>query len=386
MARIIVCGYMIRHPVAGNIMAYFQYILGLHRLGHQVAYIEESGWSSSCYDPTQKEYGDDPSAGIRIVRQLMEYYRIDIQMCYFDRESGNIWGMDLMEMRRRLSKADLLLNVGGVCWLSDFLLCRQRALVDMDPFFTQLGRFSLEGVDEYQTYFSYGANIGQTGCHIPTGGKDWIATVPPVVPDIWTAKPNHSISNANTPFTTIANWSAYGSVDYLGEQYGQKDQEFLRIADLPSKTTQELELALAGADSDVIQQLKQAGWSVRCASETSKDISTYKAYIANSRGEFTVAKNAYVKTNSGWFSDRSVCYLATGRPVIMQDTGFSNWLPTGEGILAFSTENEALNCIEKVNSQYTANCQAAKSLAEKTFSYQAVLPAMLDKIFGTTGF
>lgn len=381
MARIIVCGYMIRHPVAGNIMAYFQYILGLHRLGYQVVYVEESGWSSSCYDPIRKEYGDDPSVGLRIVRRLMKYYRVDIPVCYFDRESGNIWGMDLAAMRRLMSKADLLLNVGGVCWLSDFLLCRRRALIDMDPFFTQIGCFSVEGVDEYQSYFSYGANIGRTGCHIPTNEKDWLATVPPVVPDIWATKSTHLNSDGNAPFTTIANWSAYGSVNYRGEQYGQKDLEFLRLLGLPGNTTQKLELALSGAGSETIQQLKLAGWSVRCAGEVSKDISTYKTYIAGSRGEFTAAKNAYVKTNSGWFSDRSVCYLASGRPVIMQDTGFSTWLPTDEGVLAFSTMDEALSCIEKVNSRYAANCRAARNLAEQTFSYNIVLPAMLDTIW-----
>lgn len=381
MARIIVCGYMIRHPVAGNIMAYFQYILGLHRLGYQVAYVEESGWPSSCYDPIRKENGDDPSVGLKIVRQLMEYYRVDIPMCYFDRESGDIWGMDLAAMRRLMTDADLLLNVGGVCWLPDFLLCQCRALVDMDPFFTQIGCFSIEGVDEYQSYFSYGVNIGHAGCHIPTNGKDWLATVPPVVPDIWATKSPCINSGGNAPFTTVANWSAYGAVNYHNEQYGQKDLEFLRLVDLPGKTTQKLELALSGAGPEIIQQLELAGWSVRCAGELSKDISTYKTYITDSRGEFTAAKNAYVKTNSGWFSDRSVCYLAAGRPVIMQDTGFSTWLPTGEGVLAFSTLDEAMCCIEKVNSRYTNNCRTARKLAEQTFSYKNVLTAMLDTIW-----
>jgi hypothetical protein len=236
-------------------------------------------------------------------------------------------------------------------------------------------------VDEYQSYFSYGVNIGHTGCHIPTNGKDWLATVPPVVPDIWATKLPCINSGGNALFTTVANWSAYGAVNYHNEQYGQKDLEFLRLVDLPGKTTQKLELALAGAGPEIIQQLELAGWSVRCAGELSKDMSTYKKYITDSRGEFTAAKNAYVKTNSGWFSDRSVCYLAAGRPVIMQDTGFSTWLPTGEGVLAFSTVDEAMHCIEKVNSRYTNNCRAARKLAEQTFSYKNVLTAMLDKIW-----
>lgn len=381
MARIVVCGYMIRHPLAGNLMAYFHYLLGLHRLGHRVLYLEESGWPSSCYDPVRKEYGDSPSLGIRIVRRLMEHYRVDIPLCYCHRESAETWGMDPTEMRRQLSDADLLLNIGGVCWLSDFLLCGRRALVDMDPFFTQIGRFAIEGLDDYQVYFSYGANLGRAGCQIPTRGKTWLPTVPPVVPEIWAARSAAVESADKAPFTTVANWNAYGGVDYQGVRYGQKDQEFLALGDLPGRAGHKLELALANADSAATQKLKQSGWSVVSAAEVSKNLETYQTYIARSRGEFTVAKNAYVRTHSGWFSDRSVCYLASGRPVIMQDTGFSDWLPTGEGVLAFTGVDEALACIEQINARYYAHCQAARALAEDRFSYKVVLPAMLDAIW-----
>jgi hypothetical protein len=372
---------MIRHPLAGNLMAYFHYLLGLYRLGHRVVYMEESGWPSSCYDPERQEHVEDPSVGIRIVRRLMAYARVDIPLCYVHRESGKSWGMDPVEMRRVISGADLLLNVGGVCWLPDFLLCQRRALVDMDPFFTQIGRFASEGLNGYQTYFTYGANVGRAGCHIPSDGNTWLATVPPVVPELWAADLSVSDCPCNAPFTTIANWSAYGGVDYQGVRYGQKDQEFLALGDLPGRAGQRLELALANADSAVTDKLTQRGWSVVSAAEVSKDIGAYQKYIARSRGEFTVAKNAYVRTYSGWFSDRSVCYLASGRPVIMQDTGFSDWLPTGEGVLAFSTVDEGLACIERVNSRYSANCRTARELAEEIFSYKVVLPAMLDSIW-----
>jgi hypothetical protein len=380
MTRIAVCGYMVRFPLAGMIMVYFHYLLGLHRLGHELVYVEESGWPTSCFDPVRNEHVDDPSAGLRIVRKLMEYYGVDIPLCYVDRESGDTWGMDRAEMRRSISTADVLLNVGGVCWLPDFLLCQHRALVDLDPFFTQIGRFAVEGLDEYQAYFTYGANIGRPGCSIPTNGRTWLATVPPVVPEIWAVEQSAAETSGNAAFTTVANWTAYGTVDYQGVRYGQKDQEFLALGDLPCRTGQKLELALANADPDAVRMLGRSGWSIVDAAGISKDIATYRSYIAESRGEFTVAKNAYVRTHSGWFSDRSVCYLATGRPVIMQDTGFSGWLPTGEGVLAFSTADEALACIEQVNSRYSANCRAARALAEERFSYKVVLPAMLDSI------
>ena len=382
MARIVVCGYMIRHPLAGNLMAYFQYLLGLRRLGHDVMYLEESGWSSSCYDPERQAYGEDPSTGLRKVHELMALCGVDIPVCYVHRESGRTWGMEPVEMRRVISGADLLLNVGGVCWLADFLLCERRALVDMDPFFTQVGRFASEGLDEYQVYFTYGANIGGADCHIPTNGKTWLATVPPVAPEIWAANPTVSEEPHDAAFTTVANWSAYGAVEYQGARYGQKDQEFLGLGDLPRKSGHKLQLALSNADSDAVRRLERSGWLLVDAAEVSKDIETYRNYITESRGEFSVAKNAYVRTNSGWFSDRSVCYLAAGRPVIMQDTGFSDWLPTGEGVLAFSTVDEALACIERVNSRYSVNCRTARELAEEVFSYKVVLPAMLEAIWG----
>jgi hypothetical protein len=288
--------------------------------------------------------------------------------------------MDTVEMRRHISEADLLLNVGGVCWLPDFLLCQRRALVDMDPFFTQIGRFAVEGLDEYQAYFTYGANIGRAGCDIPTNGKTWLATVPPVVPEIWNTDSSSVQPPGNAAFTTVANWTAYGTVEYQGVRYGQKDQEFLGLGDLPRRTDQKLELAIANADANAVRMLERSGWSLVDAAEISKDIETYRKYITESKGEFTVAKNAYVKTNSGWFSDRSVCYLAAGRPVIMQDTGFSEWLPSGEGVLAFSTVDEAIACIEQVNRSYFANCRTAKELAEEKFGYKVVLSALLDSI------
>jgi hypothetical protein len=289
--------------------------------------------------------------------------------------------MDPTEMRRHLADADLLLNVGGVCWLPDFLSCPRRALIDMDPFFTQVGRFAIEGLDEYQAYFSYGANIGRAGCPIPTRGKTWLATVPPVVPEIWATAASAAKNPGTAPFTTVANWSAYGGVEYQGVRYGQKDQEFLALGDLPARTGRTLELALANADAAATRKLKQSGWSVASAVAVSTDIATYQRFIAQSRGEFTVAKNAYVRTHSGWFSDRSVCYLASGRPVIMQDTGFSDWLPTGEGVLAFSGPDEALACIEQVDAHYPAHCEAARALAELRFGYKVVLPALLDAIW-----
>jgi hypothetical protein len=179
------------------------------------------------------------------------------------------------------------------------------------------------------------------------------------------------------PLTTIANLNAFGAVTYQGEHYGQKDEEFLRFIDLPSRTSQTIELALKDSHG-VRERLRSAGWLVRNAGEVSTEVPTYQAYITSSKGEFSVAKNGYVKTHSGWFSDRSVCYLAAGLPVILQDTGFNEWLPAGHGVLAFSSVEEAAECIQRVNAEYPDHCRTARELAQSTFSYKVVLPKLLE--------
>ena len=373
MARVVVTGYMIRHPFAGNVLAYFQHVLGLHRLGHEVAYLEESGWPDSCYDPGARAYGDDPGVGLRVVRQLLHDNGVSIPVCYVNRETGAVAGAEWEDVKRMLANADLLLNLGGVCWLPDFRLCRRRALVDMDPLFTQVGQFGGWLLGEHEVHFTYGANIGQPGCTIPTGGVRWLPTIPPVVPDLWQgAQPA-----VGAPFTTVANWSAYGGVTVEGERYGQKDEEFLRLLELPSRTSRQLELALTGAGDAVTARLRAAGWQTRDGAAVSADASTYRSYVMRSRGELSAAKHAYVKTRSGWFSDRSVCYLAAGLPTILQDTGFSDWLPTGRGVLAFSTLDEAASCIEQVDGAYATHRSAARDIAERVFSYSVVLPRLL---------
>ncbi len=374
MALVVVTGYMIRHPAAGNVWAFFHYVLGLKLLGHKVIYLEESGWSNSVYNPWKQEWQEDPQVGIDVVRGLITEHHIEVPVYYVNRESGQTTGGTWSEIKQALREADLLINIGGVCWLPEFRLCRRRVLIDMDPFFTQIGKFGSEGINEYHAYFSYGGNIGKTDCPIPTLGIDWHPIVPPVVPEVW-----EGVSpDGDAPLTTVANWKAYGSVTYEVEEYGQKKEEFLRILHLPEYTSQKLDLALAGVSDEETAQLEKAGWLIRSAEEVGVKLESYKNYILNSRGEFSVAKNAYVKTNSGWFSDRSVCYLAAGLPVIVQETGFSNFLPTGRGILSFSTLAEAAQAIGSVNSDYSEHRNAAREIAENVFGYRVVLTKILE--------
>jgi hypothetical protein len=383
MARIVVTGYMIRHPVAGNIYAYFHYVLGLARLGHEVVYLEESGWPSACFDPEAGEMTDRPDAGLRAVHALLEQHGTSVSVYYVDRDQGAVYGGGWADVRDALAAADLLLNVGGVCWLPEFRRAGRLALVDMDPLFTQLGRFGGEGLEHYQTYFTYGSNIGRPSCTIPLGEIDWRPTVPPVVADIWPAQglpvPDGFGSEAERPFTTVANWNSYGGITFGGEHYGQKDEEFLRVIDLPSRTAQPLELALSGASREVEDRLREAGWRIRPADTVSNRVETYRAYLAASRGEFSVAKNAYVKTRSGWFSDRTVTYLASGRPAVVQDDGIGEWLPVGHGLLLFSTTDEAARALAAVDNEYETHRQAARQLATTYFAHDVVLPRLLEQ-------
>ncbi len=374
MAQVVVSGYIIRHPVAGNVWAFFHYLLGLERLGHKVVYLEESGWTQSVYNPWKQQMQDDPQVGIDVLRALMIEHNIKIPVYYVNRESGQVYGGTWSEVKHILKAADLLLNIGGVCWLPEFQLCCNRALIDMDPLFTQVGKFGAEGINDYHAYFSYGTNVGKSECTIPTAGIDWRATVPPVVIDVWKG----ALPAADVPFTTIANWNAYGSITYEGEEYGQKREEFLSFLSLPQNTSQKLELALSGANNEDIAQLQKAGWLIRNITDVGIDLKSYSKYILSSRGEFSAAKNAYVKTSSGWFSDRSVCYLAAGLPVIVQETGFSSSLPTGCGILSFSTLDEAVQSIKKVNSSYLKHRNAAIKIAESFFCYRLVLTKILE--------
>ncbi|MEA2093021.1 MAG: hypothetical protein U9P11_00485 [Pseudomonadota bacterium] len=384
MARIIVTGYMIRHPLAGNMLAYFHYVLGFHRLGHEVCYLEESGWRNACYNPESGSYSDDPSYGIHAVRALLESHDISVPVGYVNRNTGAVSGNCDSDLERLLSSADLLLNIGGVCSLPQFALSPRRALIDMDPLFTQLGFFAGEDLHDYDVHFSYGSNIGRPGSSVPTCGIDWLPVAPPVVPAIWQESARSTgMHSPDAPFTTVCNWSAYGAVEHEGERYGQKDVEFLRLLELPGHVSRRLALAVSGADAGTRQMFEAAGWSVCNAADISSDVSGYQRYIAGSRGEFSAAKQAYVKTRSGWFSDRSVCYLAAGRPVIVQDTGIGDWLTTGQGVLTFSSMDQAIDRIEQVEADYAAHCEAAIQVADQVFSYKVVLPRLLEQSFAS---
>jgi hypothetical protein len=283
--------------------------------------------------------------------------------------------MSWSDMTDSIRRCDLLLDIGGMCWLEERHLARRRVLVDCDPLFTQVQGFAFEILHEYDVHFSYGSNLGEPGCTVPTGGVDWLPVAPPVVPDLWSSPP----VTPGSPLRTVANWTAYGGVSHDGTLYGQKESEFARVIELPGRTTTPLELALSSADDVVRALFRDAGWGVRDGFAVTRTLDDYRAYIAGSAGEFSVAKHAYVATRSGWFSERSACFLAAGRPVVVQETGFSDWLPTGQGVIGFRTVDEAAAAIAAVAADPDEHAAAALDLVARYFDYRVVLPDLLDR-------
>lgn len=378
--RIVVAGYMIRHPVAGNMLAFAQYLSALQALGHTVVYFEESGWDDACYHPATGAYDNDPDDGLVRVNRLLDAIQTVVPVYYFRRDTMQLWnGFKLDEypngLERLFSQSDLLLNIGGVCALPEFELAPYRAMIDLDPLFTQVGKFAGADVDIYHWHFSYGCNLGKPTCTVPTVGIAWRPTVPPVDVSFW-QKAAATVA-AGSRYTTIANWSAYGGIDYKGQWYGQKDTEFVKLLALPGKTDANLELAVAGADDLVIKQFSSAGWSIGSSIDISLTLEDYCYYIVQSRGEFSAAKQAYVATRSGWFSDRTVCYLASGRPVVIQDTGINDWLDFTDGVCVFEDLDTAADALEQLQGNYSRHSIAARELANDVFSHTAVLNRLL---------
>jgi hypothetical protein len=254
-----------------------------------------------------------------------------------------------------------------------------RALIDIDPVFTHIDRLTdsvaRDLALEHTAFLSYGENFGSSRSAIPDDGLPWQATRPPIVLDAWPATPG----SAQARFTTVMQWNSYPAREYCGLLYGMKSDSFAPYADLPMRVGNILELAMPGALEATPTLLQGRGWELRDPRETARDPWAYQRYIRDSKAEFSVAKHGYVFSRSGWFSDRSACYLASGRPVVTQETGFSDWLQSAGGVIPFDTPEEALAGIEEVNGRYEFHCRAARGVAEEYFDARKVLTELLER-------
>ena len=305
-------------------------------------------------------------------------------------------GSPKTQVSRLFEKADALVNLtGSTCLLEEHTRVPVRIYLETDPVMRQIevvrgDRKAIDLLAAHTHHFTYGENLGAPDCGVPVTRFNYLPTRQPIVLDWWT--PDWRLSSdvngrPNIParFTTIAKWRQPGKdIEWNGETYSwSKHVEFLKFIDLPRRTQQEFELALAWEnekDEEVIPQLTSFGWNVVDAISLSLDIVPYRDYILGSRGEFTVAKDQNIRLRSGWFSDRSACYLAAGKPVVTQDTAFGNILPTGRGLFAFRNMEDILSAIDTIESNYEGHCRAAREIAEEYFAAEKVLGSLMERV------
>jgi hypothetical protein len=378
--NIIVLGYIVRGPLGGLAWHHLQYVIGLSNLGHNVYYFEDSHDYPSCYDPARNLTGTNPDYGIGFASETFARAGFGDKWVYHDAHTGRWLGPAADKWQALCESADLLLNISGITPLrSWFVDIPERVLIDTDPAFTQIRHLSDQTAHQeaakHTAFFSFGENVLSAGCSIPSDGFPWRPTRQPVVLEQWPVMPGPE----DGAFTTVMQWDSYKPVQYMGTSYGMKSASFTPFMDLPEHTESRLELCL-GSSSAPRSLLLQKGWLLSDPLEITRDPWTYQRYIQSSRGEFTVAKHGYVVSHSGWFSERSAAYLASGRPVVTQETGFSQWLDTGSGILAFNTLDEAVDSLADVSSNYEHHSRAARDTAEKYFDSGIVLQNLLDEL------
>jgi hypothetical protein len=285
--------------------------------------------------------------------------------------------MPLKEFQEICAAADLLIMraVPFWNWREEYERPKRRAFIDVDPGFTQIilangDQGWVDGITRADRRFTYGQRIGAPDCPIPTASGPWLKTLPPAFLPEWPV-----VETEATHFTSIMRWQGFKEVTFAGVSYGQRDKEFPQFLELPRMTSQKFCIAQMGIKPEL---LTSHGWEVAPGEEISKTPASYRKFIQNSRAEFSVPKNGYVKMRGGWFSDRSVCYLASGRPVLIEDTGLSDWLPIGEGLITFRDLAEAVTGVNRVNTNYERHRRSARQLAEEYFASERVLPALLD--------
>ena len=384
--RLVILGVMGQSPFAGVAWQLLHFLEGLRRLGHDVHYVEDTrDWP---YDPEQDRVTDDCRYTVSYLARLMGWCGLTDRWAYrAGAQNGRIYGLSESQFKRVFEQADALINVTASTWLrEEHLPVPIRVYVETDPVLPQIAvaqgcSSTVELLSAHTHLFTYAENLGAQDCGVPSGPFRYQPTRQPVILDWWRSETCRPASANGGRFTTVASWQQSGKdVEWNGEVYTwSKHHEFLKFVDLPRRAAQPLELALACGD-EVIRLLTSHGWRIVDALPLSKDILPYRDYILGSRGEFTVAKDQNIRLRSGWFSDRSACYLAAGLPVITQDTGFGKVLPTGEGLFAFNTMEEILSAFDAIHSDYEKHRRAAQAIAQEYFRAQTVLAKLLDDL------
>ena len=376
--RIIVCFNFTEDPGnPGYTDVGMAFILGLRQLGHEVIPIEDVD-PKRCLDAHRNPVAFDQWDGRDHFERLTRTSGLWPRCCLIYNRGEATWGMTWREVVEAAKTCDLALNIGGRLKSPPLLeSLRCMAYVDINPAKTQVyhAEYGLDrGFDHHQFFFTVGLNIGTPRSEIPACGRTWYGTLQPVVLPMW--PPENGPGAA--PWTTISTWSGRETFKFKGRFSGEKLDQWLRFIELPKKTGARLEIALkiGPKHAEDIRRFEENGWTLTDPRQI-RDLASYRRYIASSRGEFSVANYRYVQFNTGWFSDRSARYLASGRPVLVQATGIEEHLPVGTGLLTFGTMEEAVAGIEAVDRDYPAHQRAARALAEEYFDSAKVLSRML---------
>lgn len=383
--RIIVSGLIGQYPnVGGTVWDYLQYAVGFRDLGHEVWYLEDTG--SWCYNPITEEHSADCSLNVAYVEKMVHAFGLGEHWLYRNEADGRWYGArDEQAAEQILREADVLVNVAGSAWLRDSTAAIPHKLyMDGDPMFThiKLSRASQKNLDRFNfhtDFFTFGLNIGQPDCLAPVLGYDWKTTVQPVALDLWQGgvTPDQPWSNA---WTTAMNWVSYDPQEFNGHTYGQKDLEFLKFIDLPEQTGEPFVLAMGQGFGQTrpTNRILEKGWRIVEPDQVIPDHESYRQFLLDSKAEWSVAKNGYVAGNTGWFSCRTACYLAAGRPAVVQDTTWSRYLPSGSGVHAYTTLEEAAQGVLAVAKNYAAESDAARAFAAEYFEAKKVCVKILE--------
>jgi hypothetical protein len=377
----VVAGSVAQRPWnGGHTWVFLQYLLGFRELGFEVLLLDRLE-PDMCFDSANRPTNAEHSVNIAYLDLVMKAFDLGDRYAVFADGGARTVGLSRAQVLKDVARAALVLNVNGF-FGDDDVLARAgvRAYLDIDPGFAHMWRAlglhdAFRGHDAYVTV---GESIGRPESTIPTGGLEWVTTAQPVVLEHWPVA-----RGDGRAFTSVGSWRGpFGPVEYEGVTYGLRVHEFRKFAELPRHVAAPLEIALDidAADSSDVELLREGGWELRDPREVAGDPWRYRDYLQGSRAELMVAKNMYVASRSGWFSDRSICYLASGRPVLAQDTGFTNYYPVGRGLLAFTTLEEAIDGVERIAGDYGAHSRAARQLAEEHFASDRVLEKLLQKL------
>jgi hypothetical protein len=379
VATVLLGSYLVRYPLGGMMSWVLQYLVGFRDLGHDVVFVEKAGYERSCYDPVRDEMTDDPTYGTEAVEKLLSRFGLGGRWCFVD-AAGRYHGLSRTHVEDAFSDAVFVDMGTHGDWLPEAQAAASRVLVDGEPGFTQMKwekrRRAGEPLPIYDAHFSSGLSVGSGRTSAPTAGRRWSPILHPVVPELFADVPP---ARAGAPFTTVMNWQSYRPVEFDGVTYGHKDVEFPKFMTLPSLATAPLELAVAGKRVPD-EELRARGWRIRSAHEVTATYDAFVDYIAASRGELSVCKNGYVVLGTGWFSDRSGAYLASGRPVVLQETGWSAHLPTGRGLFAARDAEDAAAALEAIESDYDAHAAAARAIARERLDARRVLGRLLASL------